>query len=216
MKKWLISLSILSFLSNAVSAQTDAQAKSILAQTSKKYRSYNSVKADFTFTINNEKAKIMETQSGTLFVKSKENKYKVSMEDQDLISDGKSKWTYLKDDKEVQLSNVDNKDDALNPAKIFTLYEKGYKYTYTGDSKLNGKVNYTIELAPLDIKQSFFKIRLSIDKATKNLTQATIFDRNGSRYTYAIKTFTPNTIIPESTFMFDSKKNPGVEVVDLR
>jgi outer membrane lipoprotein-sorting protein len=43
-----------------------------------------------------------------------------------------------------------------------------------------------------------------------------IFDKNGNKYTYQIKTFTPNVKVPETTFAFDAKKYPGVEVVDLR
>ena len=45
---------------------------------------------------------------------------------------------------------------------------------------------------------------------------ALIFDKNGNRYTYTIKTFIPNVKVPESTFTFDAKLYPGVELVDLR
>jgi len=138
------------------------------------------------------------------------------MKDQELISDGKSQWTYLKSDKEVQLSDVDNSSKALNPAKIFTIYEKGFKYLYTGDVKQNSRVYHVIELSPMDSKQSFFKVRLTIDKQTKRISKALIFDKNGSHYTYTIKTFTPNVKVPETIFTFDPRKHPGVEVVDLR
>ena len=50
-------------------AQTDAKAKAILAEVSKKYKSYNVVKTDFSFTLDNPKAKVKETQQGTLYVK---------------------------------------------------------------------------------------------------------------------------------------------------
>jgi outer membrane lipoprotein-sorting protein len=53
-------------------------------------------------------------------------------------------------------------------------------------------------------------------KLSKQITNAVIFDKNGNKYTYTIKTFTPNVKVPESTFAFDSKLYPGVEVVDLR
>jgi outer membrane lipoprotein-sorting protein len=43
-----------------------------------------------------------------------------------------------------------------------------------------------------------------------------IFDKNGSRYIYTIQSFTPNVKVPESTFTFDKKDHPGVELVDLR
>lgn len=200
----------------SASAQTDSKAKEILAAVSKKYRSYDVVKTDFTFTLNNAQAKVKETQQGTLYVKANANKYKVAMTNQDLISDGKVQWTYLKNDKEVQISNVDNSGDAINPAKIFTIYEKGFKYIYTGERKAGNKVYQMIDLSPTDTKKSVFKIRLSIDKATKQIANVVIFEKNGNTYTYDVKTFSPNVKVPATTFAFDAKKYPGVEVVDLR
>lgn len=200
----------------SVLAQTDAKARAILAEVSKKYRSYDVIKTDFTFTLDNPQAKLKETQTGTLYAKAKSNKYKVVLKSQELISDGKNQWTYSKADKEVQLSEVDNSLNALNPAQIFTMYEKGFKYFYNGEKKVNNRAVHVIDLTPTDIKRSFFKVRLNIDKVTKRISNAVIFDKNGNRYTYLIRTFTPNVKIPESMFAFDAKKHPGVEVVDLR
>jgi len=166
--------------------------------------------------LENPQAKIKETQQGSLIAKSEANKYKVTMTDQELYSDGKSQWTYLKDNKEVQITDVDNNTDGINPAKIFTIYEKGYKYLFTGEKKVGAKTLQTIDLSPLDIKKSIFKIRLTIDKAAKQITNVVIFDKSGNRYTYAIKSFIPNVKVAESVFAFDAKKYPGVEVVDLR
>lgn len=216
MKKMILSLLVITGGLVTVQAQTDAKAKAILAEVSKKYRSYDIVKTDFTFTLENPQAKVKETQQGTLIVKANANKYKVVMTNQDLISDGKSQWTYLKNDQEVQVTNVDNSGDAINPAKIFTVYERGFKYQYTGEKKVGSKIYQTIDLAPTDAKKQFYKIRLTIDKVAKQISNVLIFDKNGNRYTYNVKTFVPNVKLPESTFAFDSKKYPGVEVVDLR
>ena len=206
----------LGVLSSSVFAQTDPKAKAILAEVSKKYRSYDVVKTDFTFTLDNKQAKVKETQQGTLYVKANANKYKVAMTNQELISDGKVQWTYLKQDKEVQVSNVDPSGEALNPAKIFTIYEKGFKYIYTGEQKVGNKVYQMIDLSPTDIKKNVFKVRLSIDKVAKQIANIVIFEKNGNTYTYNVKTFSPNVKVPETTFAFDAKKYPGVEVVDLR
>ena len=216
MKKLLIGDIIIIGSGLTAFSQSEVKAKEILAEVSKKYRTYDVIKTEFSYTLENPQAKIKETQSGTLFVKSKVNKYKVILKGQELISDGKNQWTYLKADKEVQLSEVDNSSDALNPAKIFTIYEKGFKSVYTNDTKLNGKTLHNIDLTPLDAKRSFFKVRLQIEKLSKQITNAVIFDKNGNKYTYTIKTFMPNVKVPESTFAFDSKLYPGVELVDLR
>jgi outer membrane lipoprotein-sorting protein len=216
MKKLLIAAFLVIGSMMSVMAQSEAKAKVILAEVSKKYRSYDVIKTEFSYTLENPEAKIKEVQAGTLFVKSKLNKYKVILKGQELISDGKSQWTYLKADKEVQVSEVDNSADALNPAKLFTIYEKGFKSVYTNDTKVNGKMVHNIDLSPTDTKRSFFKVKLQIDKLNKQIVNAIIFDKNGNRYTYSIKTFTPNIKVPESTFAFDAKLYPGVEVVDLR
>ena len=198
-----------------VHAQED-KAKAILAEVSKTYRTYDAIKTEFTYTIDNPQAKLKEKQAGTLFLKSTTNKYRVVLPNQEIISDGKSLWTYLKADKEVQVSEAENKPDALNPANIFVIYEKGYKFLYTGDTKINGKVYHNIDLTPTEGSQSFFKVRLQIDKINKRISNAVIFDKNGNHYTYEIKSFVANVKLPEATFAFDTKKYPGVEVVDLR
>jgi outer membrane lipoprotein-sorting protein len=224
MKKLLL-LSFL-FIStlNIAFAQKDADAQKILSALSKKYRSYDMVKADFTFILEDQQAGLHDTQTGTLISRPKVNKFKVTIYNpgdkttvaQDIISDGKTQWTYIKKDKEVEITDVDHSEDNLNPAQIFTIYEHGYKYIYNGDQKVDGKMCQIIDLSPIDAKKQFFKVRLSIDKVKKQIYSALIFDKNGNRYTYVVTSFTGNPKLPETIFNFDKKDYPGVEVVDLR
>jgi outer membrane lipoprotein-sorting protein len=224
MKKLLVCCLLSLLTVNAAFAQKDVAAKKILNQVSAKYRSYDVVKTNFSFTYENQQANTKDTQNGMLVSRSKTNKFRVTIYnpqnkaviDQEIISDGKSQWTYIKKDNEVELSDIDHSSESLNPAQIFTIYEHGYKYIYNGDEKIDGKLCQIIDLTPEDEKATFFKVRLSIDKAKKQIYSALIFDKNGSRYTYTILTFTPNVKVPESLFGFDKKDYPGVELVDLR
>ncbi len=216
MRKLITTAAIIFSCLNLASAQTDTKAKAILADVSKKYRSYDIIKTGFTSTLDNPQAKIKETQTGTIYLKSKTNKYKIVLKYQELISDGKTQWNYLKTDREVQVSDFENDPKLLNPAKIFTIYEKGYKYVSSDDTKISGKIYNVIDLTPLDSKSPYFKIRLNIDRTTKHIGSAVIFDKNGNKYTYTINSFTPNFKASESIFAFDAKQHPGVEVVDLR
>ena len=76
MKKLLIGALIIIGSGVTAFAQSEVKAKEILAEVSKKYRSYDVIKTEFSYTLENPQAKIKETQSGTLFVRSKVNKYK--------------------------------------------------------------------------------------------------------------------------------------------
>ncbi|MDB5109424.1 MAG: Outer rane lipoproteinsorting protein [Mucilaginibacter sp.] len=220
----IYSLLIIGTVTNAF-AQKDAQAKAILNPISQKYRSYKAIKSDFTFILENSQENTKAIQNGTLIVEPKSNKFKITLyspgtvkpeAEQEIISDGKSLWTYIKKDKEVQQSNAGNSSETFNPAQIFTIYEHGYKYLYTGDKKQDGKVYQVVDLSPENDKIPFFKIRLMIDKVKKQIYSALIFDKNGNKYNYVLKTFTPNPPVTDETFTFDPKAHPGVEVVDLR
>jgi outer membrane lipoprotein-sorting protein len=224
MKKVIV-FSILSFITTYCFAQKDVAAKAILNKVSEKYRQYDAVKTDFDFTLDNQQANVKETRNGTLLAKSKSNKFKVTIYsagssakadiEQEVISDGKTQWTYLKKDNEVQINNEDNSGNGLNPAQIFTIYEHGYKYIYNGEVKIGGKLYQEIDLSPEEEK-SFFKVRLEIDKAKKQIYSALIFDKNGNKYTYVLRSFVPNIQVPDNTFTFDPAMHKGVEVVDLR
>gem|GEM_PF-4436692 len=56
MRKFIISAFLITGCVITVLAQTDTKAKAILAEVSKKYSSYNIIKTDFTYTINNPQA----------------------------------------------------------------------------------------------------------------------------------------------------------------
>jgi outer membrane lipoprotein-sorting protein len=211
MRKLALLILASAFTFTGAFAQKDNDAKLILNKLSKQYRSYDAVKTDFTLLVDNAQANIKQTQTGTLIAKSKTNKYKVTIYEtgksvsQEIISDGKSQWTYLKDANEVQLADADNSEEGFNPAKIFTMYEKGYKYIYTGLQKAGGKTYQAIDLTPEDSKATFFKVRLLVDKLKNQLYSAMIFDKNGSHYTYTLKTFAPVTKLTDATFTYDKK-----------
>src|SRR5581483_5404237 len=165
MKKLIIVILISIFTTSIAFAQKDVQAQKILNALSKKYRSYDIVKADFNFTLEDPQAGIKDTQTGTLISRPKVNKFKVIIYNpngkdvaQEIISDGKSQWNYNTKDKEVELNDVDHGEDNLNPAQIFTVYEHGYKYVYNGDQTIDGKLCQIIDLSPEDAKKPFFKI----------------------------------------------------------
>lgn len=216
MRKYLLSIIFFACAACVCMAQTDSRAQQILSQVSKKYGTYATMKAEFSYQINNPQSKSSQSMNGVLYTQPKANRYRIITGTQDLISDGKLQWTWLKKEREVQLSEVDNSSNAINPARIFTIYEKGYKSLYTGDQKVGSRTAHVIELSPLDTKQSFFKVRLFIDKLNKQLLSALIFDKNGSRYNFIIKSLNPNVKVAGDFFTFDKAKHPGVDVVDLR
>jgi outer membrane lipoprotein-sorting protein len=198
----------------AYAQQKDLKAEQILNAVSTKYKSYKSVQADFVLKIESGQSDTKDQQTGTLYVKG--NKYKLQINNQEIISDNNTVWTYLKDANEVQINSFEKDDNSISPSEIFTIYEKNFLYAFAEEKNVGGKIIQFIDLTPNDKSKPYFKVRLAIDKAAKAIQSAVVFDKNGNRYTYEIKKFTANPDLNDTFFAFDSKKYPGIEVVDLR
>ncbi len=96
-----------------------------------------------------------------------------------------------------------------------TAYNKDYKSKFVKEDFVYGTSAYIIDLTPNEGK-SFFKVRLTLDKDKLEILEISIFDKNGSTYSYVIGKFVPNVEIPEGLFTFDASKYPDVDVVDMR
>ncbi|MBK7851975.1 MAG: outer membrane lipoprotein carrier protein LolA [Bacteroidetes bacterium] len=195
--------------------QTDKKAQEILKGVSTKYKSFKSVKATFVISIENTKDKSKEEQKGTIYLKG--NKYKLEIASQDVISDGKTRWTYVKDANEVQIDNQKTDENTISPSNIFTMYEKGWLFKFIGEQKEKGMVYQLVELVPVEPKKkNIYKVKLTINKNDKFISTAKIFDKNGSIQTITVEKLTPDVIIDDSPFTFTAGKYPGAEIVDLR
>jgi outer membrane lipoprotein-sorting protein len=191
-------------------AQTDKKATEILDAVSAKTKLYKTIKIDFTYAMDNDKEKIHDKFMGTLL--SKGDKYKLTAAGQDVISDGKTMWTYLKDSKEVQINNAGEDEDSFTPTKLLTGYSKDYKSKFI-EEKGNDQI---IELYPLKKGKSFTKVQLTIDKAKKQISKFVIYDRSGSTFSYIVNKFVTDQAIADNVFTFNKAEYPGVEVNDMR
>ncbi|KAF5307633.1 hypothetical protein FQR65_LT18366 [Abscondita terminalis] len=107
-------------------SQQEAFAKKLLNQVSAKYDGYKTIKASFSFSAKQANGGTY-TDAGTLYLDKNANKYLIEMKSQDLISDGKSTWTILKEEDEVQINDADQSNDNINPSNIFSFYKSGFK-----------------------------------------------------------------------------------------
>lgn len=211
----MFSLMILTCSTAFAQAPTDKKAQEILNGVSARYKSYKSVKASFTISVENPKTKAKTVEKGTLYLKG--NKYRLEIAGQDVISDGSSRWTYVKDANEVQIDVQKNDENNISPTNVFTMYEKGWQSKFMGEKSESGKTFQLIELVPLDPKKkNISKVKLTINKAEKSIQSAKMMDKNGSVQSITVDKLVPDGVTDESVFIFNAAKYPGAEVIDLR
>ena len=206
----MMGISASSFAQNS-----DPAAKKVLDGVSAKFKSFKSVLANFTYKVENAAGKTLSTKKGSVTMKGP--KYRINFGDQQIWCDGKTVWNYDKNANEVTVSKVESAAGTITPQKLFTnFYDKDFLYKLNGEQTIKGKKVQEIELTPVDKTKTFFKVLLYVDKANNTITGAKLFEKAGNRYNYSVSNLNGKANIADAQFVFDAKKYPGAEVVDLR
>ena len=209
----LIGLSLTSF--SLLAQSNDPAAKKVLDDVSNKFKTYKTVQANFTYKVEDANGKTMSTKTGTIWMKG--TKYKVTFGGQEIYSDGKTTWNYDKSAKEVTINNVDASGTGITPQKLFTnFYDKDFLYMLNGEKKVGAKTIQEIEMTPTDKTKNFHKVYLQVDKNAKTIYSTKVLENGGNRYTYTVSSMKTNGAMDDALFIFDKKKYPGIEEVDLR
>ena len=198
-------------------AQQDAKAKQILDAVSEKTRSYKSISADFIFSMENKEMDIHEQNEGS--IKLKGQKYVVTLPDigVKVFSDGQTIWNYMEDGNQVTISDMeDGGSELMDPSSVFTIYEKGFRSQYTGETTSGNTKYHQIELFPDSEEQGVSKIRLSIGQTDTMITSALLYGTDGNIYGIEVNKMDTQTEFPDSFFVFNASEYGDVEVIDFR
>lgn len=216
MMKKVNGIIFLTFATLFAAAQTnDPAAKKILDGVSTKFKSFKTVQATFTYTVEDASGKNLSAKKGTVSMKG--TKYRVSFGGQEIFCDGTTVWNYDKSANEVTISKLDAASGTVTPQKLFTnFYDKDFLYKLNGEQKQNKKILQEIEMTPTDKSKSFHKVYVLVDKRSQTIYSTKVLENTGDKYTYTVTTMKANLAMDDKQFVFDKSKYPGVNEVDLR
>jgi outer membrane lipoprotein carrier protein len=197
----------------AFSQNKDLKASLLLDEVSQKTKSFKSIKADFSYTMENKQAKINEVKTGNLLISAE--KYRLTAAGQTIICNGKTIWTYIKESNEVQINDVDAKEDAITPTKLLSSYNSNYKSRIIRDKTQTDSNLESVELIP-NVVKNFTRAILVVDKNKKQVKSFILFDKSGNTFTYKVTNYQTDIPVTNSDFTFDASKYKGVEIIDMR
>ena len=170
--------------------------------------------ADFTQVQTFKITGSVSETSGKIFVKNGE-KYRFESEDQVIVTDGKTVWTYNNISKQLIIDNVRKNSGALLPRDLLFKYPKQYLATLLKTEKKNGKTVYVIRLDAKEDTHSFLKeIKIWVEDGNWFIHQIETMDLNGNTTLFRIDKMDTKT--PLSDSLFEYKPAPDVEIVDMR
>ncbi|SHN24430.1 Outer membrane lipoprotein-sorting protein [Cyclobacterium lianum] len=196
--------------------QNDPKAVEILEKVSDNYQRLNGFSAIFEYTYSTEEEGLIQTNTGEVTVKGE--KYRLTLNDQEIFNNGNTVWTLIKSNryKEVTINDVEEDTEELTPSNIYSIYKKGYEAQLAGSSVMSGVPVHEILLTAEKPNAQFEKIKLYIDKSKNDLMAWEIQDDVGGTFKYTFKDLNSDINIMDDYFVFNTNENEDVEVIDLR
>lgn len=216
MKRTFLIITLL-LLAIFTQAQQDSKAKGILDDVTAKTKTFKTISADFTFSMENKEMEIDEKNDGS--IKLKDKKYVVDLPDAGIkvFSDGTTSWNYMKQGNQVTVSTIEDMgNELMDPSSLFSIYEKGFSSKFVAEKNVGGKSVYQIDLFPEEDVYDVSKITIEINKSTMMIQSATLYGTDGNLYGIVVKKMETNQDFSDADFIFDAKKFPDVEIIDLR
>jgi outer membrane lipoprotein-sorting protein len=191
----------------------DTKAQGILDKLSTKVKAHTSFYVEFSANIRNKTTETDENETGKGWVKS--DKYYASYGDNTIISNGKKTWTIVKEEKAVYETDAEEEDDeSINPKKLMTIWENGFKNKYGKEMELNGETVHVIYLYPKKPSEhDYHTVVLYISKTKNELKKVVLRMRDATVMTYRLTKYEANPEISDTKFAFEAIKYPGYTVV---
>ena len=183
-------------------SQTVAQtAKAVLDKTASVVSNKSGAKASFTIKGDQMNA------SGTIAIKGR--KFQAATPQASIWFDGKTQWTYLKKNDEVNIATPSvEEQQAINPYNFINMYKNGYKYTM---EKKNG--HFIVHLTASG-KKSISEMYITINQ--KSYVPSQVRYKTGKGWIIIdIRNFKAASLA-DGLFRFNAKDFPNAEVIDLR
>ena len=202
MKKSFIITLLLALVSTLSFGQNASQARSILDKAASVIGRKGGATANFSISGK------YGNSSGTIAIKG--NKFRATTPDAIVWYDGKTEWTYIKKNEEVNVSTpTEAQQQAMNPYKFITIYKNGFNLSMTSTAS-----DHKIHLVAQNQSRTIKEMYIIVDKRTNLPKQVKMRQQNGWS-TINISNFKAVNQ-SDATFRFNSKDFPHAEVIDIR
>ncbi|MBO7115453.1 MAG: cell envelope biogenesis protein LolA [Prevotella sp.] len=186
-----------------VTASYGQTASKVLDKTAAVVSAKSGVTASFTIS-----SKQYGNSSGTISVKVR--KFYANTSAGVVWFDGKTQWTYVKQNDEVNICTPTPADlQAINPYHFIYMYKKGYTATMTTNAQ-----SYVVTLKATNKNSGVQEMVITINRQSYVPSQIKMLQ--GKQWTFIQVTDFKKANLSDSIFRFNPKAYPNAEIIDLR
>ncbi len=193
------------FLLTLLNVSAQDFATSVLDKAASAFQKAGSVKIAYTWSANGQQGK------GT--IKMKGRKFVNNLGGQIVWFNGKTMWTLVKENEEVNVTTPTAGEVArMNPYAFVNLYKKGY----TASKGKSAHDYHEIVLKNKTAQGSLRNIVLHINRFNSQPMSVRIVDKDGNVMDITVRSYEKNQKFADALFTFNPKAYPDYEIVDLR
>jgi outer membrane lipoprotein-sorting protein len=190
----------------------EMQPQDILKKVEEALNAAKSVKLDFEETYEWKQTGEKQSISGELIL-SGQDKFRVTTQDQIIVSDGVTLWTYSKPSNRVLIDRVEKTDDAVLPRQLFFGFKKEYQVKLLKDATVFETPCWVL-IFTADKKDIFIsQIKAWIEKENWIPRIIEQIDVSKNKTTYILKNVQTGTLTEPDLFQFVIPE--GAEVIRL-
>ena len=215
MRKYIFSVLIALLSLPVIAQQQQSQAKAVLEKTAEAFKKAGGVRADFTLKAVND-GRLEGRENGIIQLKGE--KFMLKTSETTTWFDGKTQWSYMVRNDEVNVSNPTQEElQQINPYTFLYMYQKGFSYKLGATKTFRGKSVWEVVLTARDKKQELERITLFVTKDTYEPLYILLQQRGQqTRNEITVTSYQTGQNYTDRVFTFDKKQYPNAEVIDLR
>jgi len=191
-----------------VKAQTSIEAQKLLELASKKMESYDNIRFEFSYVLNNRVEQINQENSGEVTVA--DEKYRLNFLDAIQLFDGKTLYTIVPENEEITVTEAEETEDfGINPKELLEFYKEGYDYHWDISQRVKGKKIQFVKLIPTQDDGGIKSLLIGIDTEENHIYKLIEVGDNGTITTLTINNMNVDNPLPENFFVFNASDYPN-------
>ena len=215
MRKYIFSVLIALLSLPVIAQQQQSQAKVVLEKTAEAFKKAGGVRADFTLKAVND-GHLEGRENGIIQLKGE--KFMLKTSETTTWFDGKTQWSYMVRNDEVNVSNPTQEElQQINPYTFLYMYQKGFSYKLGTMKTFRGKAIWEVVLTAKDKAQDLERITLYVTKERYEPLYILLQQRaHPTRNAITVTGYQTGQKYADTLFTFDRKQYPSAEIIDLR
>ena len=214
MKKFGI-IALLCCFATLLFAEVNEEAVALLDKTSNLYKQSTGTEMSLKISIDDAQTGQQTSVNGNL--KTRDKRFVLTTSFATMNFDGTNLYIYQPDVNEITISSpAESEISDMDPTQIMSMYSEGYQIPKPEYSTENGKKIAIVSLYPEDKAEDFHRLSLKIDLSNYCPLQITTYGKNGMTNTIDILKIDTNKNFSEKELIFDLKKYPKAQIIDIR